>query len=192
MFTWATKSEFSWSHTLTKLVWGCSCCHMTPPINRAVIWEDCIRGLILITFLTLCTFLAVHTSPTRTRQLNSHHPQAPGGGRHTHDGVPPGAPKGSSAPSSLRHDASHLVIGGPGSSTVPGHYPNRMSWLKIMLRIREVAGSKLRPEIGYHGWGFLWSFSLPPGELRDSTLKLANYRFLPNPFQVITRSLDAI
>jgi hypothetical protein len=29
------------------------------------------------------------------------------------------------------------------------------------------------------------AMSVPPGEFRDSTLKLGHYRFLPNPFQVV-------
>jgi hypothetical protein len=77
MFTQATKSEFSWSHTLTKDVWGCFYCHLAPSKNRAFNWAR-ITGLILIFFVPFfCIFLAVHVSTTRTGELNSHHQQSP-------------------------------------------------------------------------------------------------------------------
>jgi hypothetical protein len=55
-------------------------------------------------------------------------------------------------------------------------------WLNLLFRIREVPGSNLDPETGYHKVS--WSSSVPPGECRDSALKL-NHRFLPNLFHFI-------
>jgi len=37
----------------------------------------------------------------------------------------------------------------------------------------------------------LWFSSVPPGEYRDSTLKLGHDRFLPNPFQFIIIHLSS-
>jgi hypothetical protein len=48
MFTQVMKCEFCWSHTLTKDVCGCFCCHLVPPINSAVKWKAHITGLLLM------------------------------------------------------------------------------------------------------------------------------------------------
>jgi hypothetical protein len=52
--------------------------------------------------------------------------------------------------------------------------------------IRYVPGSKLGPAYPYSGW----FSSVPPGEFRNSTLKLGHDRFIPNPFQFITFHLS--
>jgi hypothetical protein len=78
MITWATKSEFSRSHTLTKDVWCCFCCDVAPPTQRAVNWRPCSTGLLLMAFAIFpCVFLVVHISPTRTGELDSDHQQSP-------------------------------------------------------------------------------------------------------------------
>jgi hypothetical protein len=56
--------------------------------------------------------------------------------------------------------------------------------LTFQLRIREVPRLILAPKTGYLDLGLLWSSSVPPGECRDSTLKLGHDRFLPNPFPI--------
>jgi hypothetical protein len=57
-----------------------------------------------------------------------------------------------------------------------------VEWLTALLRIQEVPASAWRPVIRLR----FVAFSVLPGEYRDSTLKLGDDRFLPNPFQFIT------
>jgi hypothetical protein len=56
-----------------------------------------------------------------------------------------------------------------------------------VLRIRKAPGSSLGSESGYPDERFSWFSSVPPGELKDSTLVLGHDRFLPNPLQFIIR-----
>jgi hypothetical protein len=56
-------------------------------------------------------------------------------------------------------------------------------WITLLLCIRDVLGSNLDPETGYHDWGISCFSSVSPGKCRDSTLKLGCNRFLPHSFQ---------
>jgi hypothetical protein len=62
-----------------------------------------------------------------------------------------------------------------GVKVVCGLYPVLFNvcfvvvWLTLLLRILEVPRSNLGPESGYFGWGFSWSFSVPPDKFRYST-----------------------
>jgi hypothetical protein len=58
--------------------------------------------------------------------------------------------------------------------------------LKLLCRIRKVPGSSLGSETGYPDWGFPWTSLVPPGEFRDSTLKLGT------SFQILSSSLIAV
>jgi hypothetical protein len=60
-----------------------------------------------------------------------------------------------------------------------------VEWLTLLLRIREVLGSNLGPDIGYTDWGVSWVSSVPPAEFEDRTFKLGHDRFYPNPYQFI-------
>jgi hypothetical protein len=65
------------------------------------------------------------------------------------------------------------------------HLPNVViEWLTL-LRVQEVPGSNLGPGDWLSWLSFFVVFSVTPGECRDSTLKLGDDSFLPNPFQFI-------
>jgi hypothetical protein len=53
----------------------------------------------------------------------------------------------------------------------------------VVTSIREVPGANLAPETGYRELDFSWFFTVPPDECRDSTLKLGDEHFAPDPFQ---------
>jgi hypothetical protein len=65
-----------------------------------------------------------------------------------------------------------------------------VEWLTPLIRIREVPGSILRPGGRLSRLRFLWFSSVPPGECRESTLKLGHDRFLPSFFQFIIFNLS--
>jgi hypothetical protein len=60
-----------------------------------------------------------------------------------------------------------------------------VEWLTLLLRILEVLDSKLGPETSYPDWGISWFSSILPSKCWDSTLKLGQNHFLPNPFQLL-------
>jgi hypothetical protein len=43
-----------------------------------------------------------------------------------------------------------------------------LTWLALLLHIREVPGWNLGPESGYPDWGCLWFSSVPPRKCRDN------------------------
>jgi hypothetical protein len=92
---------------------------LAPHICRAVNWRACVTKLLSMAFsISFLRLFVVHISPTRTMELNSHLPRVEG--IHTYDGVLPASPIGlpcdtviTSVPCRIRHDAPHLVFGGP-------------------------------------------------------------------------------
>jgi hypothetical protein len=64
-------------------------------------------------------------------------------------------------------------------------WQNVVEWLTLLIHIREVSSWNICLESGNPDRGFLWLYSVPPGECRNSTLKLGLDRFLPNHFQFI-------
>jgi hypothetical protein len=69
-----------------------------------------------------------------------------------------------------------------------------VEWLTLLVRIRDVSGSNLRPEPGYVDCGFSWLSSVPPGKCRDSVLNQAtavSFDILPTHHSPITLSFDA-
>jgi hypothetical protein len=67
-----------------------------------------------------------------------------------------------------------------------------VEWLTLLIRIREVTGSNLGPEIDYPDRFFVIS-SVPPGKCRDSALKFGHDRFLYHilSYSFIILSFDA-
>jgi hypothetical protein len=60
-----------------------------------------------------------------------------------------------------------------------------------MLRVLELPDSNLGPETGYSDRGLSWFFSVPPGEFRDSAVKLCHYYFF-KILSLVTVTFDAI
>jgi hypothetical protein len=58
-------------------------------------------------------------------------------------------------------------------------------------RTREFPGSDLGPNTSYSDLEFLWFSSVPPGEFRDSTLKVGHDCFLSNHFQLLIKLLSS-